>query len=71
MPAELAREPSAALLVEVRDDLGVAPAAEAMAAPLEPRADVEVVVQLAVLHRPDAAGLVGERLVTALDVDDR
>ena len=29
-----------------------------------------VVVQLAVLNRPDASILVGERLVTALDIDD-
>src|SRR5262249_51190671 len=32
--------------------------------------DVLVVVELAVLHRPDGAVLVADRLVAALDVDD-
>ena len=59
------------VLVEVRQDLGVAAAAQHVAARLELLAQRRVVVDLAVLRRPDAAALVGEGLVAALDVDDR
>src|SRR5262249_55468593 len=69
LPADVLGELRADLLVEVREDLRVAAALEAMAAEqLAP--DVLVVVELAVLHRPDGAVLVADRLVAALDVDD-
>ncbi len=63
-------ERDAEVLVEVRDDLGVAAGLEPVPAARERCADVSVVVELAVLNGPDAPVLVGERLVTALDVDD-
>ena len=57
-------------LVEVGQDLGVAAAPEDVTVGDEPGAHVLVVVELAVLHPPDVARLVRERLVTALDVHD-
>src|SRR5262249_41449601 len=60
-----------ALLVEMRDDLGVAAGAEAMAGALEVLAEGAVVVDLPVAHNEHVAGLVGERLRAVLDVDDR
>ena len=59
------------LLVEMREDLGVAAAAQHVPARLQARAQVIVVVDLAVLGAPDAAALVREGLVAARDVDDR
>ena len=57
-------------LVKVRDDLGVAAAREHVALGRQSLADRLVVVQLAVLRRPDRAVLVGERLMPSFDVDD-
>ena len=54
----------------MRQDLGVAPATEAVPARDELAANRVVVVQLAVLDRPDAFELVRERLMAAVDVDD-
>ena len=59
------------VLVEVGEDLGVAAAAQHVAARAQLVTQGVVVVDLAVLGAPDAAALVGERLVAALDVDDR
>ena len=70
MPAQLRRKRRRRILVQVREHLGVAAAAKPMPVGREPAAQVVVVVQLAVLHRPDRAVLVRERLVTAVDVDD-
>jgi hypothetical protein len=58
------------VLIEVRQDLGVAPAPEVMPGLLELLAQFQVVVELAVLDRPDGTVLVPERLVSARDVDD-
>jgi hypothetical protein len=69
--AQAVRQRRAVLLVEVREDLGVAAAAEHVAAIPQPLAQRGVVVDLTVLRRPDATALVRERLVAALDVDDR
>ena len=57
-------------LVEMRQDLGVAARAEAVAVGLQLAAQRVVVVDLAVLGAPHAALLVGQRLVAARDVDD-
>jgi hypothetical protein len=38
---------------------------------LELGAELDVVVDLAVLHHPVAAALVAQRLVAALEIDDR
>ena len=51
-------------------DLGVARRAEAVPAPLERRAQLEVVVDLAVLDDLDRAVLVPDGLVAAGEVDD-
>src|SRR5882672_7320689 len=59
------------LLVEVHDRLGVAAGTITMAASLEPRSELRVVVDLTVEDDPHAAVLVGHGLSTALDVDDR
>jgi hypothetical protein len=54
----------------MREDLGVAPAAKRVSIGRKRVADVEVVVQLAVLNGPDVAALVRDRLMTAFDVHD-
>jgi hypothetical protein len=59
------------VLVEMREHFGVAAAGELVTARPEVLAQRVVVVDLAVLGAPDAAALVRERLVAALDVDDR
>ena len=60
------------LLVEVDEHLGVGVRrAEAMAGRLELRPQLGVVVDLAVLDDDDPPVLVGDRLVAALEVDDR
>src|SRR5829696_1048515 len=51
-------------------DLGVAGRAEAVTASLERRAELEVVVDLAVLDDLNRAVLVSDRLVSAREVDD-
>ena len=61
----------APLGVRVRDHLGVGRGREAVAERLELLRQLDVVVDLAVLHHPVAARLVGERLVAAGEVDDR
>src|SRR5437867_9117537 len=58
------------LLVEVREHLGVACGVQPMSVLEKPAPKVRKVVQLAVLRRPDRAGLVRERLTSTLDVDD-
>ena len=71
-PAQPLGEARAVLLVEVDEHLGVGVrGAEAVAGRLELRAQLGVVVDLAVLDDDDAAVLVGDRLVAALEVDDR
>ncbi len=52
------------------DDLGVAVRLEAVAELLELAAKLGVVVDLAVLHRPEPAVGRGQRLVASLEVDD-
>ena len=54
----------------MRDDLGIAAAGEAVAVGAELVAEPLVLVELAVLRRPDAAVFVRERLMPVHDVDD-
>ena len=62
----------APLLVRVGDDLGVAVRLEPVAEHLELAAELEVVVDLAVLHHPEACRpSLADRLVAAGEVDDR
>ena len=70
LPPQPARKRVLDLLVEVGEDLGVAAATEAVAAPAQVVPNGVVVVQLAVLDRPDRFVLVSERLMTVGDVDD-
>ena len=71
MPRSCSGNVGAELLVEVREDLRVAAARETGGRRARaPRRSVDVVVELAVLDRPDRSVLVRERLVAALDVDD-
>ena len=70
-PAQVLDEGGPALLVEMHEHLGVAVRPELVAGVLQPLAQVAVVVDLAVLHDLDAAVLVADRLVRALEVDDR
>ena len=67
---ERRREVGAALLVHVRDHGRVAGAGHLVAARLEVAAHVAEVVQLAVEHRDDVAGLVRHGLLAGLEVDD-
>ena len=59
------------LLVRMREDLSVRRGLEAMAERAELVLQLDVVVDLAVLHHPVAPALARERLVAALEVDDR
>ena len=70
-PAQPAREVVAVLLVQVDEHLGVAAGAEAMTGRLELSPQLPVVVDLPVLDDVDGAVLVRDRLVAALEVDDR
>src|SRR3990172_8764586 len=54
----------------MKNDLGVAPGREAMAAAGELLAQRAVVVDLAVQDEPQRAVFVGERLLAAFEVDD-
>ena len=54
----------------MQDGLGVGARPVAVPGPFERRAQRGVVVDLAVEDDPERAGLVGHRLVAALDVDD-
>ena len=68
---EMPREVEAVLLVGVDDCLGVGAAAEHMALGLQPRAQLQMVVDLPVEGDPDGAVLVAERLSAGLaEVDD-
>src|SRR5438552_1613453 len=58
------------VLVEMDDRLAVARGREAMAARLELRPELPIVVDLAVAHDPHRAGLVHQRLRAAGHVDD-
>ena len=69
--AQMAHELRPVLLVEVHDRLRIAVRAEAMPPRLEPRAQLAEVVDLAVEDGADRAVLVRDRLMAALDVDDR
>ena len=66
--SEAARSP---LLVRVGDDFGVRRRGEAMTEVAELVPQLEIVVDLAVLQRPEAPALVGERLVASFEIDDR
>ena len=68
---QAAEEVEPPLGVRLRDHLGVGRRREATAELLELGAKLDVVVDLAVLHHPVAAALVAQRLVAALEVDDR
>ena len=59
------------LVVRVRDDLGVRGGLEAMSELTKLPLELDVVVDLAVLHDPVPAVLVRERLVAAGEIDDR
>ena len=69
--AQPLRERLAPLLVRVRDHLGVAVRAEAVAGAHKLVGELRVVVDLAVLHDDDASVLVRNRLVAGVEVDDR
>ena len=71
LSTKLLRVARAVPLVEVREDLRVAPARELMPVRQERAADLVVVVQLAVLHGHDRRVLAEYGLVAALDIDDR
>ena len=71
LAAEVLDERVAVLLVEMDDELAVAPGAEAVPLRLELPAGALEVVELSVDDGDDAPVLVGERLRAALDVDDR
>ena len=72
MPSSACRQSAPVLLVEVDDRLGVGARAEPVALGLEARAQLGVVVDLAVEGDPDRAVLVGHRLVPGRrQVDDR
>src|SRR5215203_3821777 len=58
------------LLVKVRQDLGVAVRVKAVSASEEARAKLRVVIELAVLRRPDTSRFIRHRLAAAFDVDD-
>ncbi len=68
--AQVGGEVGAVPLVEMREDLRVATAAERVAVSAESVAKFAVVVQLPVLDRLDGPAFVRERLVASLDVDD-
>jgi hypothetical protein len=71
-PAQALGEAHAVLLVQMHQHLCVGVrGAEGVAGRLELGAERGVVVDLAVLDHDDAAVLVGDRLVAALEVDDR
>jgi hypothetical protein len=63
-------QPLAHFLVQVNEHLGVAARHEAVAAPFEVPAQVEVVVDLAVEDHLKPAVLIAERLVAARNIDD-
>ena len=71
---ELAVEPVEAalapLLVGVNDDLGIGAGGEAVPESAKLLGELRVVVDLAVLHDPQPAVLVRERLVAAREIDD-
>ena len=70
-PAQPLREPEPPLLVGVDDRLGVRVRPEAVPGALEQPCQLRVVVDLAVLDDDAASVLVRDRLVAALEVDDR
>src|SRR4029077_1733028 len=59
------------LLISVGKDLGVGLGGELMPGSLQDLAQLEVVVDLAVLNDPNRGVFVVDRLVAAFDVDDR
>lgn len=67
---ELLHAALALLLIQVDNDLGIAPRGEDVAARLQLSAQLPVVVDLTVEDDPAGAVLVGERLMAGLDVDD-
>src|SRR5215211_139519 len=69
--AQALDEGVAVLFVEVNQHLGVTAGSEVVAAPLELHAQLGVVVDLPVLDDLEATVLVSDRLMAALDVDDR
>src|SRR5207302_8096543 len=70
-PAHPLEATLAELLVEVRDHLDVALAAERVPARTELGAQLSVVVELAVADADDVAGFVLDRLLAGVEVDDR
>ena len=64
-------ERRAKLLVEVRDHLAVAVRPQAVAALLDEAPQFQLVVDLAVEEHDHVAGLVQERLMSVLRIDDR
>ena len=71
VPVQAQEELGTPLLVGVSDHLGVRAGRKGVTEPLQLLAELDVVVELAVLHDPEAAALVGEWLVAALEIDDR
>src|SRR4029077_967761 len=69
-PVEARRTLEPVGLVEVRDDLGVTPGAEAVSLGLELAPELEVIVDLPVEDALDLAALVRHRLLAGHQVDD-
>ncbi len=67
---EVVQAVRAVILVQVQDDFRVAVGGEAMPAPLQFRAQFDVVEHLAVEDDPQAAVFIADRLVAAGEVDD-
>ena len=57
-------------LVEMRQDLGVAMRVKNVSAGEKPRTQLRVVVELAVLRRPDVSRFIRHRLPAAFNIDD-
>src|SRR5437762_2008599 len=69
-PAKLLDSPGAFFLVQMEDGLGIAAGAVAMAASFQRDSQVEVVVDLAVVHNVERPVVGGHRLMSTPHVDD-
>ena len=68
--AQVLDEVRTVLLVEVNDDFRVGVGGESVPAGLQIRAEIPIIVDLAVEHDPDRSVLVRERLMAPREVDD-
>ena len=70
LPVQATQHPGAPLLVRVHQHLGIAARAKAMPGPYQLRAQLQVVIDLAVVHDEHSSIFVAQRLGAAGDVDD-